>query len=219
MTALPAEQDGPTCATSLIFQLKLASIGNAVQAELLTHQVPALERVVQLDQQILAWEAGLPRYYNPDVTIPVRFELPKRVLLWRGYHLRIILNRPFLFEAVRDKTEISANQKCLWTCIETADRCVHSIYTFFQNSSDYGRGFAWYATYWLLTASLVHATCLAYVPAHSHADQWQAKLRSAIEVLQSIRHAQAMADQAQRVLSRLLGKPTDHLTLSRSRRD
>lgn len=204
MFALPGDRDSPTTASALIAQIKLASIGNVVQSELLTHQVPALETAQHLDQQITTWLAELPRYYDPQVTLSLRFEIAKRVLIWRSYHLRIVLFRPFLFRAVTKNARISPDDKGIWTCIETADTCVDAVHHIITNDADCRRGFAWYATYWLLTASVVHATCLAYAPYHALRDRWRSKLELAIEALDRLRRAQPMADQAQKVLSRLL---------------
>ncbi|KAH0044316.1 hypothetical protein KCU80_g1566, partial [Aureobasidium melanogenum] len=204
MFALPGDRDSPTTASALIAQIKLASIGNVVQSELLTHQVPALETAQHLDQQITTWLAELPRYYDPKITLSLRFEIAKRVLIWRSYHLRIVLFRPFLFRAVTKNARISPDDKGIWTCIETADTCVDSVHCAIIKDTDCRRGFAWYATYWLLTASVVHATCLTYAPYHASRDRWRSKLELAIDVLDRLKRAQAMADQAQKVLSRLL---------------
>ncbi|KAK5999976.1 hypothetical protein QM012_005064 [Aureobasidium pullulans] len=206
MFSLPSEKDGPTTATALIAQIKLASIGNVVQSELLTHQVPALETAQHLDHQITTWLSELPRYYDPKITLSRRFEIAKRVLIWRSYHLRIVLFRPFLFRAVTKNARLSADDQGVWTCIETADACVDAVHYSIANDSDCKRGFAWYATYWLLTASVVHATCLAYAPYHASRDRWKSKLELAVDALDRLRRAQPMADQAQKVLSRLLDR-------------
>ncbi|THV73907.1 hypothetical protein D6C76_02364, partial [Aureobasidium pullulans] len=204
MISLPSEREGPATATSLIAQIKLASIGNAVQAELLTHQVPALETALRLDEGIAKWLADLPRFYDPAVSLSARFDLAKRVLIWRSYHLRIVLFRPFLFRAVTRNAPISLDDNGIQTCVDTANTCVTSVHEYVMNKSPCKRGFAWYATYWLLTASVVHATCLAYAPYNHSNDAWKSKLELAIEALQKLRNAQPMADQAQMVLSRLL---------------
>ncbi|CAD0110193.1 unnamed protein product, partial [Aureobasidium uvarum] len=205
MFSLPAARDGPTTATALVAQIKLASIGNMVQSELLTHQVPALETAQHLDQQITTWLAELPAYYDLKITLSMRFELAKRILIWRSYHLRIVLFRPFLFRAVAKNARLSPDDRGVWTCIETADTCVDSVHNFVTNNTDCRRGFAWYATYWLLTASVVHATCLAYAPNHVSRDGWRNKLELAVQALCQLSRAQSMADHAQKVLSRLLG--------------
>jgi transcriptional regulatory protein GAL4 len=214
MISLPFEKKGPATATSLIAQIKLASIGNAIQAELLTHQVPALETALHLDEGITRWLAELSEFYDPAVSLSVRFALAERVLVWRSYHLRIVLFRPFLFYAVTRNARLSSDDKGIQTCLDTADTCVASIHEYVMKKSDCKRGFAWYATYWLLTASVVHATCLAYAPCHQSKDSWKYKLELAVEVLQKLSDAQPMADQAQRVLSRLLGKSSLDLELA-----
>ncbi|THX46422.1 hypothetical protein D6D06_10097 [Aureobasidium pullulans] len=206
MLSLPVDRDGPTTVTALIAQIKLASIGNAVQSELLTHQVPALETALHLDQQITTWLAELPAYYDLKITLSMRFELAKRILIWRSYHLRIVLFRPFVFRAVAKNARLSPDDRGVWTCIETADTCVNSVHHFVTNNPGCRRGFAWYATYWLLTASVVHATCLAYAPNHLSRDGWRTKLEFAVEALHQLSRAQSMADQAQKVLSRLLDR-------------
>ena len=202
------EFDGPTVTSSLIAQLKLATIANEIQGELLTYQVPKSANAASLDDKISHWMAELPSYFNPKSTPPAWFEQPKFILLWRSYHLRIILNRPFLFQSVANDLDLDSDNQYVRSCLQTADICADSICDFFDTHTQYKRGFAWYATYWLITASFVHATCLAYAPVHSSAEQWKSQLKRAANVLGTLGSAHLMANRARRLLERLLGMST-----------
>lgn len=208
MDALPEVRNGPTVTSCLIAQIQLATIANAVQTELLTNQVPDHSNAQDLDAQITAWLDGLPSYLRTDSQLPLRLELPKQVLIWRSYHLRIVLHRPFLFQALAKTTRLNAEDRDVQNCINTADICVDSIHAFLGATPHCKRGFAWYATYWLLSASFVHATCLAYRPADAAAVQWKYRLERALEVLQVLAPAQGVAVRAQKLLTNLVGKST-----------
>lgn len=205
MEALPPARDGPTVTSCLIAQIQLAIIANSVQTELLSNQTPDLGRAQHLDNQITTWHESLPIYLHENSQLPSRLERPKYVLLWRAHHLRIVLNRPFLFLALAKTPRFSIKDQRVQTCLNTADACVDSIHAFLQSNPRCKRGFAWYATYWLLSASFVHATCLAYKPADSAALQWKFRLERSLEALNVLAPAQGVAVRAKRLLSNLIG--------------
>lgn len=212
MEELPAAQDGPTVTSCLIAQVPLAMIANEVQDAVSTHQHPPVDFVDRLDRDIENWSASLPPYMTAQTILEPRFEQPKRVLLWRSYHLRIVLNRPFLFEAINKKADITAAPNIrIQRCIATADACVASICQFLDENSDWTRGFAWYATYWLISGSFVHAICCAYAPEAEQAEAWKALLQQAIQALQKLSFAHVMADRALRILEKFHGE-SPHLS-------
>ncbi|KAM0723614.1 hypothetical protein Q7P37_000602 [Cladosporium fusiforme] len=206
MEALPPARNGPTVTSCLIAQIQLAIIANSVQTELLSNKTPDIGRAQHLDGQITAWLNGLPSYLQEGSQLPTRLERPKYVLLWRSHHLRIVLHRPFLFLALAKIPQFSIQDQSVQTCISTADACVDSIHAYLRYNPHCKRGFAWYATYWLLSASFVHATCLAYKPADTSALQWKFRLERSLEALQILAPAQGVAVRAQRLLSNLVDR-------------
>ncbi|KAF2163839.1 hypothetical protein M409DRAFT_31606, partial [Zasmidium cellare ATCC 36951] len=204
MSEVPGAQEGATISTCLIAQVRLAQIANEVQTELLSNQVPTSQRVEVLRNQIKTWQAELPPCFDEGLSYPTWFELPKRVLLWRSSHLRIVLDRPLLFRAVTDKVDLSICEGPVWECINTADHCILEICNFLESNDLWRRGFAWYATYWLVSASFVHAVCFAYSPPSRTKEQWRTRLQQAVSALQKLRTAHRKAGQAERVLGRLL---------------
>jgi hypothetical protein len=137
-------------------------------------------------------------------------ELPERVLYWRSFHLRIVLNRPFLFEAIATKAEISMVPGPIHSCLIAADECVLSICEFMKSTNHSKRGFAWYATYWLITAAFVQATCLIYSPVHFLAPGWKVSLRQAVACLEGLGTSHEIALRARSILQKVLGKAVYH---------
>lgn len=208
MERMPQARNGPTITSCLIAQIRLAIIANAVQTELLSDGSPDFSHAQGLDGQITAWLTSLPHYLQASSQLPLRLENPKHVLLWRCYHLRIILFRPFLFVALAKTTNFSTEDQGVQTCISTADTCVDSIHAFLGSHPHCKRGFAWYATYWLLSACFVHATCLAYRPRDAAALGWKFRLDKALEALRVLAPAQGVAVRAQKLLANLVGECT-----------
>lgn len=206
MTELPEPARGPTVTLSLIEHIKLAHIGNAIQTELLTNQIPLPQQVEATKQQLDQWKANLPACFAEDSWYAPWFELPKRVLLWRANHLRIVLDRPFLFRAVSEKDGLADCDGPVMDCIETADASIISICDFLARSPDWRRGFAWYATYWLISASFIHAICFAYTTSGPKKEQWRLRLRQAAEALGVLNKVHGTARQAREMLERLLSK-------------
>ncbi|KAF9894941.1 hypothetical protein FE257_004563 [Aspergillus nanangensis] len=206
MEALPPDQPGPTTTSCLISQIKLAKIANAVQVELLTHYRPTHEKALKLEANIARWWKDLPSYFDQNVLLEPHLELPKRTLLWRSFHLRIVLNRPFLFEAIATKSEVSSSFSSgpIKSCLAAADECVASICGFLASTEHRSRGLAWYATYWLITASFVQATCYIYCPTHVLASQWKSYLQQAVDCLRTLGASHEMAFRARNVLEKLL---------------
>lgn len=206
MDALPPPKEGPTVASCITAQIPLAKIANEVQSELLTNHVPAADVADRLDLKIEAWEINLPHYLKLDYPIKREFEMPKRALLWRSYHLRIVLNRPFLFQAISQRNAISTTDARVHRCISAADICVDSVHSSVLSSPTLQRGHAWYATYWLISASFVHAICVAYAPNGDSSGAWVLRIRKAIEALERMGFAHSMARRAQNILQNIYGQ-------------
>lgn len=206
MDELPQCKPGPTISSCLIAQVKLAKIANAVQVELLTHHRPGYDKAVKLEENIQFWRKDLPPYFDPGIYLEAHLELPKRILLWRSFHLRIVLNRPFLFEALATKSEISTSAGPVFSCLAAADECIASICGYLDSTNNRKRGFAWYATYWLITASFVQATCFIYCPTHTLAATWKESIQHAIATLETLGSSHDMAIRARNILEKLLGE-------------
>ncbi|KAI7553997.1 hypothetical protein KC331_g849 [Hortaea werneckii] len=202
MDALPQEQEVPTATSCLIAQIPFAEITNTVQSELLNNPFPDAAVVKELDGRIETWRANLPPYFHAEAQFKWSFELSRRVLLWRSHHLLIVLNRPFLFQAVSTGSVLSTAGEPVRRCIHTADVCADSICGFLAANSNYPRGFAWYATYWLISASFIHAICFAYAPTDPAAESWKSKVEQSITALESLGFAHCMAEKACKMLQR-----------------
>lgn len=200
-------EEQPTITSSLIAQVKLAKISNAVQVELLTHHLPTYGKARDLEQRITAWYHDLPSHFSQDIHLEPRFDIPKRVLLWRSFHLRIVINRPFLFQCITSKSDLlTSSPGPIASCLTAADMCVTSICGFLESTDNRRRGLTWYATCWLLTASFVQATCYVYEPAHPLAASWRCHIQRAVDCLGSLGSSHDMALRARDVLQKILGK-------------
>lgn len=205
MDALPECGTGPTITSCLIAQVNLAKIANAVQVELLTHHLPTYQKAAALEQRISAWYHELPAHFSLDVPLEPRFDIPRRVLLWRSFHLRIVINRPFLFQRIAAKSNLATSTGPIASCLAAADECVTSICAFLESTDNRRRGLTWYATCWLLTATFVQATCYIYEPGNALAPGWKSHIQRAVDCLGSLGSSHDMALRARDVLQTVLG--------------
>lgn len=215
MEQLPEPKGGPTMTSCLIHQVRLAKIANLVQVELLTHQIPGHARATALDGNIAKWRGDLPSYFDEQLTLEPWFEIPKRILIWRSFHLRIILNRPILFKVITARQNLDTTVGPVSACLAAADECVHSICSYLEAGIEHPRGLAWYATYWLITGSFVQATCYMYDGAHALAPAWKRHLKRAVESLSTLGAAHGMALRARDILKKLLGTFKEALAVPR----
>ncbi|KAL4921114.1 fungal-specific transcription factor domain-containing protein [Aspergillus aurantiobrunneus] len=204
MEELPESQTGPTITSYLIAQVKLAKIANAIQVELLTHHLPTSDKAQDLEHRISSWHNDLPAHFSTDVYLEPRFDIPRRVVLWRSYHLRIVINRPFLFQNITSESELDTSAGPIASCLAAADMCVTSICGFLESTDNRQRGLTWYATCWLLTASFVEATCYVYGPTHPLAASWRCNIQRAVDCLGSLGSSHDMALRARVVLQKVL---------------
>jgi transcriptional regulatory protein GAL4 len=206
MDELPECGTGPTITSCLIAQVNLAKIANVVQVELLTHHLPSYRKAADLEQRISTWYRELPAHFDFQTPLEPRFDVPRRVLFWRSFHLRIVLNRAFLFQSIAAKSDLSASPGPVASCLAAADECVTSICGFLESTDNRARGLTWYATCWLLTASFVQATCYIYEPAHTLAPIWRGHIQRAVDCLGSLGSSHDMALRARDVLQKILGE-------------
>ncbi|KAJ4355486.1 uncharacterized protein N0V89_003502 [Didymosphaeria variabile] len=204
MESLLAAKEGPTVTSCLISQVKLAIIANSVQTELLTNQIPSDAKALQLDGRITKWREDLPGYFDLTVMLDRWFEIPKRILVWRSFHLRIIVNRPIVYQIITAKGDLDENLISVQACLNAAAECIASICNYTDLAADIPRGLAWYATYWLITAAFVQATCFIYAPLHTLAAVWRQHLEHAVQCLGKLGVSHSMALRARDILKKLL---------------
>ncbi|KAL4978150.1 hypothetical protein BDW66DRAFT_165195 [Aspergillus desertorum] len=184
MEELPESSTGPT----------LPKIANAIQVELLTHHLPSPAKAQDLEQRISSWHNDLSAHFDAEVHLEPKFDIPRRVVLWRSYHLRNVINRPFLFQNITPKSELDTS----------ADMCVTSICGSLESTDNRQRGLTWYATCWLLTASFVQATCYVYGHTHPLAESWRSHIQRAVDCLGSLGSSHDMALRARAALQKVL---------------
>jgi transcriptional regulatory protein GAL4 len=203
---LPEPKDGPTAISCLVQQVRLAKIANMVQVELLTNQAPGIPAAIELDSRIEGWRRELPPFFVNQAAAEPWFEIPKWILLWRAFHLQIVLSRPILFQRITAKSKLDTSIRPISSCLDAADKCVDSICDFVSSALVLTRGLAWYATYWLITASFVQATCFLYDSEHSLAPRWESQVKRAVHHLTNLGVAHDMSLRARDMLQKLLGK-------------
>ncbi|CAK7204976.1 hypothetical protein SEUCBS139899_007739 [Sporothrix eucalyptigena] len=205
MEELSPATKGPTVASCLIEQVRLARIANQAQAELAAHRRPHAATVARLEERIRQWRSNCPAFFDDTAELDPRFECPKRVLVWRSLNLRIVLNRSFLFEAIASGAQLVVdNDNPVHSCLMAADECASSICSFLRSRHVVFRGFAWYTTAWLMTASFVQATCLIYMPQHALAAGWRTSLQEAAECLRALGASVDIALRARGILQNVL---------------
>lgn len=205
MDELPPPKTGSTPVSSLIEQINLAKIANMIQVELLTYQVPRIDAAVELNEKILEWRRDLPSHFQASNILDLRFELPKRMVLGRAYYLQIVLARPILFQQITADSRLDLSVAPAKSCLEAADNCVEFMCDYLGVSPTLTRGLAWYATYWLVTASFVQATCYMYCQDYPLAAEWRRQVERAVDLLTRLGTAHAVALRARDILQKLLG--------------
>ncbi|KAF2149732.1 hypothetical protein K461DRAFT_230512 [Myriangium duriaei CBS 260.36] len=204
MEALPAAREAPTSVSCLIAQIKLAKIANIVQTELL-HAASDSKEAVRLDRLICCWRQELPPFFEHDVShVAPWFDVPRRILVWRSFHLRIVLSRPILLKAISARAHLDPNDPSINACLGAANECVESICGYVEVAVSPTRGLTWYATYWLITASFVQATCYVYDQTHDLAQGWRSYLSRAVDCLSILGVSCSMAVRARDILQSLL---------------
>lgn len=207
--ALGEPRDYPTVTSSLIWQCKLANISNEVNARLLERRLPLRAEMLALDNRVLQWQESLPPFFKqspaPD---HAWFDVPRMILLWRAQHLRIVLTRPFLLDALQRRQPLDTNDAndIVVRCITAAQDCTQSIISFSLTRSSCPGALAWYATYWLVTAVFVSVTCLIYDLHHPSAVVWRGQIENSQKTLQTMAVFEPIAGRAALILSRIMGE-------------
>ncbi|KAI0975569.1 fungal-specific transcription factor domain-containing protein [Xylaria arbuscula] len=204
MSSLTASQPYPTTTSSLIWQCKLAEISSIANAKLLERSLSYRSDMLSLDDKVSAWFEALPAYFK-QTTSHSWFEIPRMILLWRSQHLRIVILRPFLLDALLTRQALDSHDSdgAARRCIFAAEECVQSINTFCAAYDSPPRSLAWYATYWVVTAVLVSAICLVYDPRHQSATLWRTQVEETKATLAMLSKVEPLAAHSAQLLTRL----------------
>ena len=211
---LPTPKDYTTVSSCLIWQIKIATIGNRINRELLRAAIPNVGTMMALSKQVHEWRNTLPKHMTERSEDPVEdiFEVPRMVLFWRSMHLRIIAHRPFILSTIKQRGSLVADEEASphFECIIAASECVVSITSYWSFTSSRHGSLIWYACYWLVTAVFVHITCLLYAPNHASATEWRRHIELSRGALESMSQYELTALRAVRVIDQLLCKHPLH---------
>lgn len=207
---LPPPRDVPTVTSSLIWQTKLAKIGNLANERLVEKQLPDQTMMLSLGEQVMQWTVSLPEYMRADYTglgADV-YSVPRMVLLWRSMHLRIVIHRPFLLDQIKRRGNLDFSNMALPAsrCFYAAEECVSSILDFWNDRIGHSGSLVWYTCYWLVTAIFVHVTCLLYEPQHGLAMSWRQRIDEAKIALENMGSFEPTALRAAQIFDKIMSK-------------
>jgi transcriptional regulatory protein GAL4 len=213
MDELPESRDTPTNASSLIWQSKLAHIGNLASVKLLQNRVPPASVMLHLGDKVIEWFKSLPPYLQASSDDPgyENLEVPRMVLMWRSMHLCIVMYRPFILDLIkrREPLDLSNLDEAPRRCVDAAQECALSIVMFWNGTKGCHGALVWYACYWLVTTTFVHVTFLLYDPRHDWTENWRQQIESAKLALEEMGVFEPTAARAARVIGRIMGELTN----------
>ncbi|KAJ5671524.1 hypothetical protein N7507_000651 [Penicillium longicatenatum] len=152
---VPPEVDYPTTYSAIIAQAQLAKLADATYHEFLLAKTAGTRIEYRLaesmERDLFCWYKSLPSYFT-SMDVPSWFRGPRAVVLWKEQNLRILLWRGSQRQHSFLPTKINADEKCLNVAMDS----IHDIATFCTvHESNLYQSLAWYATYFLLQATLV----------------------------------------------------------------
>lgn len=207
---LPFPKDHITVTSSLIWQVKLARIGNVANEQLLQSGSPDAASLLYFGNKTQEWRGDLPLYMKAGSTQSDYeiFEVPRMVLLWRSMHLRIVIFRPFILEAIKRRSQLrfDDHKSPHAQCVGAASECIASITSFWTFTSSHHGSLVWYACYWLVTAVFIHMTCLLYDPQHFSSWDWRQHIELSKTALEDMGSFELLAARAVRMIDQLLSK-------------
>lgn len=207
---LPPSGDALTITSSLIWQVRLAEIGNKANEKLVAKHIPDQSSMLALGEEVVKWASSLPDYMGSknDTSGHEICTVPRMVLLWRSIHLRIIIHRPYLLDLIRrrEHIDLSDHDAPASRCFFAADECVLSLLSFISASRTLSGSLTWYACYWLVTAVFVHVICLLYEPQHQSALHWRRQIEDSKVTLKLLGSFEPTAVRAARMLENLMGE-------------
>jgi transcriptional regulatory protein GAL4 len=210
LAEIPQSRGIPTITSCLIWQTKLAKIGNMGNVKLVEKHLPDQSTMLALGDEVVQWVASLPNYMSTDYENP-EFEMytePRMKLHWRSMHLRIIIHRPFLLDLMKQRKslEFSDPKAPASCCFYAAEECITSILSFLSEHTSRHGSLIWYGCYWLVTAVLVHVTCLLYEPQHEMAMSWRQVIENVQTTLKCMGPFEPLAMRAAQVVERIMSK-------------
>jgi hypothetical protein len=127
-------------------------------------------------------------------------------------HLRIVIYRPFILDLIRRRQPLELNNidEPPRRCIDAAQECTSSIVLFWQSGKYQHRALVWYACYWLVTATFVHAICLLYDPQHEFSLKGRQGIEDARRVLVEMGVFEPTAARAARIIDKVMRKFHPH---------
>lgn len=152
---VPPEVDYPTIYSAIIAQAQLAKLADATYHEFLLAKTAGSRIEYRLaesmERDLFRWYKSLPSYFT-SMDVPTWFHGPRAVILWKEQNLRILLWRGSQRHHSFLPAKVNADAKCLNVAMDS----IHDIATFCTiYESNLYQSLAWYATYFLLQATLV----------------------------------------------------------------
>lgn len=149
------EVNHPTPYSSIVAHAQLTRLSMELYTEFLMAKTAGARIEYQvaesIDGKLNAWRDALPEYFTL-AGVPSWFLGPRAVALWKQQNLRLLLwrgsKRHYPFLASRTDAERR--------CVELAMQSIHDVASFCEeHESMLHLGLGWYATYFLLQATLV----------------------------------------------------------------
>ena len=155
MSPVPEEVDYPTTYSAIIIRTPLARIADAIYHEFLLAKTAGSRieyRIAEsMERELVQWRKGLPSYFH-SMDVPSWFQGARSVARWKEQNVRILLWRGSQKYHSFLPSKTSAEEKCLDAAMES----IHDIATFCaMHDGNLYQGITWYATYFLLQATLV----------------------------------------------------------------
>ncbi|KAJ5928280.1 transcriptional regulatory protein C1F7.11c [Penicillium verhagenii] len=175
---VPTNVDYPTTYSAIIAHAQLAKLGDAIYHEFLLAKTAGSRIEYRLaesmERDLLRWCKSLPSYFTAT-DVPSWFRGPRAVVLWKKQNLRILLWRGSQTHHSFLSIKVNADEKCLNIAMDS----IHDIATFCtMYESDMHQSLTWYATYFLLQATLVLVA--GYLDNNSHTQPEPSELHHSV---------------------------------------
>lgn len=199
---MPPEVAYPTNYSAIIAQAQLVETAGTIYHEFLLARTAGAKIdygvAERMEGDLLRWRRGLPSYFFwTDERCPSWFRGPRAVVLWKEQNLRVLLWRGTQMYHDFSPSRMSAAAKCLHIamhhisdirqfCVVAATGLLHP-------------GVAWYATYFLMQATLVLEAYLVFGSGgafHENPGTERAELQSCIASSQACLEILATSDRS-----------------------
>lgn len=155
MSPVPEEVDYPTAYSAIIHLTPLAKIADAIYHEFLLAKTAGTrieyKHAEIMERDLVQWRKGLPAYVH-SMDVPSWFQGARSVARWKEQNIRMLLWRGTQKYHSFRPTKMNSEERCLDAAMET----IHDIAGFCtMHDGALYQGITWYATYFLLQATLV----------------------------------------------------------------